>query len=69
MACGLKGSPTLVQKYISGQRRAVQQARADCAREGRGPSGALIADPSRLDFALLEQAELKGEYCWWTITL
>ncbi|MDE2809631.1 MAG: GNAT family N-acetyltransferase [Gemmatimonadota bacterium] len=51
------------------QRRAVQQARAYCAREGRGSSGALITDPSRLDVALLEQAELKGEYYWWTITL
>ena len=51
------------------QRRAVQQARAYCAQEGRGPSGALIADPSRLDAALLYQAELKGEYHWWTIAL
>ena len=51
------------------QHRAVQQAHAYCAREGRGPSGALIADPPRLDAALLDQAELKGEYHWWTITL
>ena len=51
------------------QRRAVQQARAYCAQEGRGPSGALIADPSCLDAALLDQAELKGEYHWWTTTL
>ena len=51
------------------QNRAVQQARAYCAREGRGPSGALITDPSRLDAALLEQAELRGGYYWWTITL
>ncbi len=51
------------------QHRAVQQARAYCAREDRGPSRALITDPSRLDVALLEQAELKGEYYWWTITL
>ena len=51
------------------QRRAVQQARAYCARKGRGPSGALIADPSRLDGTLLDQAELRGEYHWWTIML
>ena len=51
------------------QRRAVQQARASCAREGRGPSGALITDPSRIDATLLDQAALKGEYHWWTITL
>ena len=51
------------------QRRAVQQARDYCAREGRGPSSALIADPSRLDAALLEQAEVKGEYHWWAMTL
>lgn len=51
------------------QRRVVQQARAYCAHEGRGPSGALIADPSRLDVALLDQAEVKGEYHWWAITL
>ena len=51
------------------QCRAVQQARAYCAREGRGPSGALIADPSRLACTLLDQAELKGKYHWWTIAL
>ena len=51
------------------QCRAVQQARSYCAREGRGPSSALIADPSRLDTALLDQAEVKGEYHWWTIVL
>ena len=51
------------------QRRAVQQARAYCARDSRGPSGALIADPSRLDGTLLDQAELKEEYHWWTMTL
>ena len=51
------------------QHRAVQQARNYCARNGRGPSGALLADPARLDAALLDQAALKGEYHWWTITL
>ena len=51
------------------QHRAVQQARAYCAHEGRGPSGALIADPAHLDAVLLDQATLKGTYRWWTKTL